>query len=160
MYGFIKKCFFTASEFISTLTSVYLLIAALLSCISMNKQEYKIRPQIINVNSEDSVFFSVSIKISKFSGSCKNINNPYAKMCVPDVAKNLHINVLNRMSRTNETRHIEWLETCKGKCKLDASVFNNKQRWNKVKCRCEYKNLIDKGVCDKRFIWNSSNCEC
>ena len=62
MYGFIKKCFFTASEFISTVTSVYLLIAALLSCISMNKQEYKIRPQIINVNSEDSVFFLLVLK--------------------------------------------------------------------------------------------------
>ena len=32
------------------------------------------------------------------------------------------------MSRTNETRHIEWYETCKCKCRLDASVFNIKQR--------------------------------
>ena len=37
---------------------------------------------------------------------------------------------------------------------------NNKQRWNKNKCRCECKELIDKGVCDKGFIWNPSNCEC
>ena len=37
---------------------------------------------------------------------------------------------------------------------------NNKQRWNKNKCRCECKELIDKGICDKRFIWNTSNCEC
>ena len=40
-------------------------------------------------------------------------------------------------SRTNETRHIEWHETCKCKCRLDASVCNNKQRWNDDKCRCE-----------------------
>ena len=64
------------------------------------------------------------------------------------------------MSRTNETRHIEWHETCKCKCRLDASVCNNKQRWNDDKCRCECKELIDKGVCDKGFIWNPSNCEC
>ena len=64
------------------------------------------------------------------------------------------------MSRTNETRHIEWHKTCKCKCKLDASVCNNKQRWNDDKCRCECKELIDKGVCDKGFIWNPSNCEC
>ena len=25
---------------------------------------------------------------------------------------------------------------------------------------CECKELIDKGVCDKGFIWNPSNCEC
>ena len=57
-------------------------------------------------------------------------------------------------------KHIEWHETCKCKCRLDASVCNNKQRWNDDKCRCECKELIDKGVCDKGFIWNPSNCKC
>ena len=66
----------------------------------------------------------------------------------------------NLMSRTNETRHIKWHETCKCKCRLDASVCNNKQRWNNDKCRCECKELIDKGVCDKGYARNSSNCEC
>ena len=32
------------------------------------------------------------------------------------------------MFRTNEIRHIKWHETCKCKCRLDASVCNNKQR--------------------------------
>ena len=63
-------------------------------------------------------------------------------------------------SRTNETRHIEWHETFKDKCRLDASVCNNRQHWNNDKCRCECKELIDKGIYDKGFIWNSSNCEC
>ena len=45
------------------------------------------------------------------------------------------------MSRTNETRHIEWHETCKCKCRLDASVFNNKQRWNDDIGWCECKEL-------------------
>ena len=39
-------------------------------------------------------------------------------------------------------------------------IFNNKQRWNKDKCRCECKELIYKGVCDKGFIFNQSNCRC
>ena len=64
------------------------------------------------------------------------------------------------MSRTNETRHIEWHKTCKCKCRLDAIVCNNKQRWNKNKCRCKCKELIDKGICDKGYIWNPSNSEC
>ena len=64
------------------------------------------------------------------------------------------------MSRTNETRDIKWDETCKCKCRLDANVFNNKQRWNEDKCMSECKELIDKGVCDKGFIWNPSNYEC
>ena len=55
---------------------------------------------------------------------------------------------------------IEWHETYKRKCRLDASVYNNKQRWNNDKFRCECKELIDKGTCDKGSIWNPSNCEC
>ena len=53
------------------------------------------------------------------------------------------------MSRTNETRFIKWHEKCKCKCRLDATICNNKQRWNKNKCRCECKELSDKGICDK-----------
>ena len=100
------------------------------------------------------VFYHFSIKTSKCSGSCNNINNLYAKLCVPDVVKYLNVKVFNLMSRTNETRHIEWYETCKCKCRLDASVCNNKQRWNDDKCRCECQELIDKGV----SVWNPSNC--
>ena len=43
------------------------------------------------------------------------------------------------MSRTNKTRHVSWHETCKCKCRLDASVCNNKQCWNNDKYRCECK---------------------
>ena len=63
------------------------------------------------------------------------------------------------MSRTNETRFLEWHETYECECKFGANICNNKQRWNKNKCRCECKELINKGICDKGFIWNPSNCE-
>ena len=124
-----------------------------------NKQ-CKVRSQIFNVNRDIPLFFSFSTKTSKCSGSCNNINNPYAKLCVPDVVKNLNVKVFNLMSRTNETRHIEWHETWKCKCRFDASVCNNKQCWNNNKCRCECEELIDKGICDKGSIWNPNNCEC
>ena len=55
-----------------------------------------------------------------------------------------NVKVFNLMSRTSETRDIGWHETYKCKCRLDASVCNNKQRWNKDKSRCECKELIDK----------------
>ena len=41
---------------------------------------------------------------------------------------------------------------CKCKCRLDASVCTNKQRWNEDKCRCECKELIDKDACDKNLF--------
>ena len=43
-------------------------------------------------------------------------------------------------------QNTEWHKTCKCECRLDASVCNNKQRWNNDKCRCKCKDLIDKGV--------------
>ena len=76
----------------------------------MNNQECKTRPQVINVNGDKTVFFPFSIETSKCSGSCNDINYPYAKICVPDVAKNLNVKVFNLMSRTNETRFIECLK--------------------------------------------------
>ena len=78
----------------------------------MNNQECKVRLKIVNINSNELVFFPFSIKTSKCSGSCNNINKPYVRLCV-SVVKNINIEVFNLMSRTNETRHVEWHETCK-----------------------------------------------
>ena len=62
------------------------------------------------------------------------------------------------MSRTTETRHLERVSV--NMDQIQASVCNNKQRWNDDKCGCECKELVDKGVCEKGSIWNPSNCEC
>ena len=99
-----------------------------LNSISMKNQECKTRLQVIDVNSNNPIFYPFSIKTSKCSGICNNINNLYARICVPDVIKELNVKVFNLMSRSNETRFIEWHETCKCKCRLDAIVCNNKQR--------------------------------
>ena len=123
MIEFVKKAFFIGLAFLSILTRVNPL-----SFILMNNQEYKTRPRVVNVNGDEPVFFPSSIKTSKCSGSCNNINHPYANICVPNVVKNLNIKVFNLMSGTNETRHIEWHETCKCESKFGANVCNNKQR--------------------------------
>ena len=85
MFGFIKKVFFTG---LTILSSVNLLTVTRLRCISMNNQECRVRPKIVNVNSDKPVFYHFSIKTSKCSRSCNNVNDPHAKMCVPDVIKN------------------------------------------------------------------------
>ena len=99
--------------------------ATSLSCISMSNQAYKVRPEIISVNSNEPVFYPFSIKTSKCSGSFNDINDPYAKICVPDVVKDSNVRVFNLMSRTNGTRHIKWHKVCKCKCTLDESVCSN-----------------------------------
>ena len=61
----------------------------------MKNQEWRVRPEIINVNSNEPMFYPFSIKTSKRSGSCNNIKYPYAKICVPDVIKDLNIKAFN-----------------------------------------------------------------
>ena len=81
-----------------------------LKCISMNNLESKIRPEIVNVNSDETIFYPYSVKANKYSSSCNNINDPYAKICIPDVVKNIKLKVFNLMSRTNETRYIRCIK--------------------------------------------------
>ena len=57
----------------------------------MNNQECKIRSEIINTN--EPMFYPYSIKINKCKGSCNTINDPYAKLCVPDTIKNKFQNI-------------------------------------------------------------------
>ena len=107
----------------------------------MYNQACKVRPNIVNLNSYEPVFYPFSIKTSKCGGWSNNIN-------VPDVVKDLNVKVFNLMLRT----HIKQHETCKCECTLDAGVCNNKQRWNDDKCRCKCKELIDKGICERGYI--------
>ena len=155
MFRFVRQIFISALLFFSNSPSINPL-----ECILMKNQECKARPKIVNINSNNPIFYPFSIKINRCRGSCNDINDPYAKICVPDPVKNLNVKVFNLMTLTNEARNIKWHETCKCICRLNGIICNNKQRWNKDKCRCECKELIDKGVCDKGFIWNPSNCQC
>ena len=59
MFRLIKEIFLTGLAFLSSLVST-----TLLSCISMNNQACKVRPEIININSNEPVFYLFSVKIS------------------------------------------------------------------------------------------------
>ena len=93
MFGFVKRIFVSVMMFFGcNLSSVNPL-----ECVSMNNQEYKVRLEIVNVNSKESVCFPFSIKTSKWSGTCNNIDEPYAKSCVPDIVKNLNAKAFNEV---------------------------------------------------------------
>ena len=120
----------------------------------MSNQECKVRPAIMNNNSNEFLFYPYSIAVNKFSGSFNVINNPYPKLCVSDFVKGINIKVFNLMPEINVTCNLTWdLGMRLGHAR------NNKQRWNNDKCRCECKVLISKGRSDDGFIWNPSKCE-
>ena len=72
-----------------------------LECVSMHNKECKIRSEIISVNTDEPVFYPCSVTIDQCKVSCNTINNPHAKLCVPDTIKNINVKVFNLVSRTN-----------------------------------------------------------
>ena len=99
----------------------------------MNDQECKLIPEIINININESSFYPYSVKINKCSGSWNNTTSMiHMQHYVFLMLLKTTVKVFNIMSRINETRQIKWHETCKCKCRLDESVWGNKQRWNVV----------------------------
>ena len=79
MFGFVKKAFFTG---LTILSSVNLLTVTPLKCISMTNQKCKLRPEIVNVNSDEPVFYPFSIKTSKSKyqwSICKYVCSWYCK---------------------------------------------------------------------------------
>ena len=90
-----------------------------LECVSMNNKAWKVRPKIVDINSNNPIFYPFSVKINRCTGNCNNINDPYARIRVPDIVKNLNVKVFNLMSLTNATRSIKWPETCKFICRFN-----------------------------------------
>ena len=117
MLRLIKKVFVAIATFFN------LSYVNSLECVSVSNRECKARPKIIYINSNEPVFYPFSIKVNKCSGSCSSINDPYAKLCIPNIIKNINMKVFNLMQRINETRNMIWHETCKCVCIL-TSVFN------------------------------------
>ena len=117
-------------------------------------------PEIVNVHSDEATFYPYSVRISKCSGSCTNINNPYAILCVPDFVKNINLKVFNLISRTNETRYMKFHKTCKCKYRLNASVCNNINKDGmKIKADVNEKNWLIKVVVIKE-LFGSIVIEC
>ena len=54
------------------------------------------------------LFYPYSIQMNKWSDNCSNITDPYARLYVSDVVKNINVKVFNVVSRTNKARHIAW----------------------------------------------------
>ena len=143
MFTFIKEVFTSEMTPVGCGASKY---------VSISAQECKIRLVVMNVNSNESLIYPYIVFVNKWSGSCSDINNPYAKLFVPGAVKDMNIKVFNLISKTNEMLLILWHKTFACKYRLDTSVCNDKQRRNNDKCRCECKEVNDKGRFNIGFI--------
>ena len=134
-----------------------------LECVSVVNQKCMPRPKILDVNEGvgEALFYPYNVLVNKCSGSCNTLDNPMAKLCVPNIIKRINMKVYNFLMMLNETRNVLWHESCKCVCKLNSSICNNKQIWNGDTCRC-YRNEDFAGIinCTKGYTWNPSICEC
>ena len=112
IFSFVKKVFVLRLTVLSSITNA-------LECVSMKNQECKVRSKIVGINSNNPIFHPFSVKINRCTGNCNNINDPYARIRVPDIVKNLNVKVFNLMSLTNATRSIKCPETCKFICRFN-----------------------------------------
>ena len=106
-----------------------------LECVSVVNQKCKPRPKILDVNEGvgEALFYPYNVLVNKYSGSCNTLNNPMAKLCVPNIIKRVNMQVYNFLMMLNETTSVLWYESCKCVCQLNLSVYNSKQIWNSDK---------------------------
>ena len=133
-----------------------------LECVSVVNQKCMSRPKILDVNEGvgEALFYLYNVLVNKCSGSL-TLDNPMAKLCVPNIIKRINMKVYNFLMRLNETRNVLWHESCKCVCRLNSSVCNNKQIWNSDTCRCDCnENFAGIMTCNKGYTWNSSSCAC
>ena len=151
-------------KIISLLISLFGIIKTkALECVSVVNQKCMPRPKILEVNEGvgEALFYPYNVLVNKCSGSCDMLDNPMAKLCVPNIIKRINMKVYNFLMRLNETRNVLRQESCKCVCRLNSSVCNSKQIWNSDTCRCDcnedFSGIIN---CTKGYMWNPSTCEC
>ena len=149
---------------INLATSLFSIInTKALECVSVYNQKCMPRPKILDVNEGvgEALFYPYNVLVNKCSGSCNKLDDPMAKICVPNIIKNVNVKVYNVLMRLNETRNVLWHESCKCVCRLNSSVCNSKQIWNSDTGRCDcnedFAGIIN---CTKGSMWNPSTCEC
>ena len=134
-----------------------------LECVSVVNQKFTPRPKILDVNEGvcGVLSYPYNVLVNKCSRSCNTLDEPMAKLHVPNIVKTVNMKVYNFLMRLNETRNVLWHESCKCVCRLNSSVCNSKQIWNSDTCRCDcnedFAGIIN---CDKGCTWNPSTCEC
>ena len=51
----------------------------------------------------EALFYPYNVLVNKCSRSCNTLDDPMAKLCVPNIIKNVNMKVYNFLMRLNET---------------------------------------------------------
>ena len=85
----------------------------------------------------EALFYPYNVLVNKCCGICNTLDNPTAKLCVPNIIKRVNMKVYNFLMMLNGTRNVLWHESRKCVCRLNSSICNNKQICNSNTCKCD-----------------------
>ena len=79
-----------------------------LECSSVINHKCMPTPKILDLNEGvgEALFYPYNVLVNKCSGSCNMLDDPMAKMCVPNIIKNVNMKVYNFLMRLNETHNV------------------------------------------------------
>ena len=115
----------------------------LIKRVSLIKQSFQTRPKVVNINSDKTFFYPFPVSVKKCGLNSNTIDDPYGRVCFPNIVRNMNVKVFNLMSGVNETRFLAQHESCECKSGLNESICYSKQKWNRHERRCECKELDD-----------------
>ena len=81
-----------------------------IKCLTLNNQPCQARPTLVNINSDETLFYPFTVSVNKCGGSCNTIDGPHAY--IPNKVKNMNVKVFNLVSRVNETRFTVQQKSC------------------------------------------------
>ena len=126
MFGFTKKMSIGLSS--TCIIGNFGNSRARIKCVSLNNLSSQARPTLVNVNSNEPLYYLFNVSVDKCGESCNTIDNPYTRVYVPNEIENINAKGFNLISRVNETRFLDYHESCECKCRLNESVCNSMQK--------------------------------
>ena len=52
--------------------------------VCLNNRPCQARPTLVDINSNDPLFYPFIVSVNKFGGICNPIDDPFPRVCVPD----------------------------------------------------------------------------
>ena len=74
-----------------------------INSLTLNNRSRQARPTLVNINSDENQF---TVSVNKRGGCCNTIDDPYARVCVPNKVKKINVKVFNSVPGVNETTYL------------------------------------------------------
>ena len=111
MFSFLKKDLILVSATIASIGNLLpnseCFIENPKNCLLLSDQKCSVKKVIID---NDYMTFPYKIKVDRCIGSCNNVNNPYYKVWLPDVFKNISVKAFDLISPQNELRSMNFMK--------------------------------------------------